>query len=135
MNANDNVVEKLAESTVYQDYEKAFSEATGLPMSLRPVESWQLPLRGKRNENPFCCLMAQKSRSCAACLQTQQKLAEGAREEAHSVVCAHGMTDTAVPVRLGDKLVGFLQTGQIFRKKPTEKQFERSAQLSAEWGV
>ena len=45
------------------------------------------------------------------------------------------MTDTAVPVRLGDKLVGFLQTGQIFRKRPTEKQFERSARLSAEWGV
>jgi AraC-like DNA-binding protein/ligand-binding sensor protein len=135
MNANDSVVEKLTESTVYQDYEKAFSETTGLPMTLRPVESWQLPLRGKRNENPFCCLMAQKSRSCAACLQTQQKLAEGARHEACSVTCPHGMTDTAVPVRLGDKLVGFLQTGQVFRRKPTEKQFERSAQLSAEWGI
>jgi len=135
MNANDNVVEKLTESTVYQDYEKAFSEATGLPMSLRPVESWQLPLRGKRNENPFCCLMAGKSRSCAACLQTQQKLAEGARQAACNITCPHGMTDTAVPIRLGDKLVGFLQTGQVFRKKPTEAQFERTVRLSAEWGV
>jgi AraC-like DNA-binding protein/ligand-binding sensor protein len=135
MTANNDVIEKLTESGVYQDYEKAFSEATGLPMSLRPVESWQLPLRGKRNENPFCGLMAQKSRSCAACLQTQQKLAETARDEAQSVVCAHGLTDTAVPVRLGDKLIGFLQTGQVFRKKPTEAQFERSAKLSAEWGV
>src|SRR5690349_16878369 len=127
MTANNDVIEKLTESGVYQDYEKAFSEATGLPMSLRPVESWQLPLRGKRNENPFCALMAQKSRSCAACLQTQQKLAETARDEAQSVICAHGLTDTAVPVRLGDKLIGFLQTGQVFRKKPTETQFERSA--------
>jgi AraC-like DNA-binding protein len=135
MNTNENVLEKLAESTVYQDYEKAFSDATGLPVALRPVESWQLPLRGKRNENPFCCLMAQKSRSCAGCLQIQQKLAEGAREEAQSITCPHGMTDTAVPVRLGDKLVGFLQTGQIFRKKPSEAQFERSAQLCADWGV
>src|SRR3989440_6120568 len=100
MTANNDVIEKLTESGVYQDYERAFSDATGLPMSLRSVESWQLPLRGKRNENPFCCLMAKKSRSCAACLQTQQKLAEGARQEPHSVVCAHGMTDTAVPVRL-----------------------------------
>src|SRR5690242_6730482 len=104
MNANDNVVEKLTASTVYQDYEKAFGEATGLPMSLRPVESWQLPFRGKRNENPFCCLMAGKSRSCAACLQTQQKLAEGARQVACSITCPHGMTDTAMPIRLGDKL-------------------------------
>jgi YesN/AraC family two-component response regulator len=38
-------------------------------------------------------------------------------------------------VRLGEKLIGFLQTGQIFRKKPTEAQFDRSAKLSAEWGV
>jgi AraC-like DNA-binding protein/ligand-binding sensor protein len=135
MNANNDVIEKLTGSAVYQDYERAFSDATGLPMSLRPVESWQLPLRGKRNENPFCCLMAQKSRSCAECLQTQQKLAEKAREEAHSVTCAHGMTDTAVPVRLGDKLIGFLQTGQVFRKKPTEAQFERTVRLSAELGV
>jgi AraC-like DNA-binding protein/ligand-binding sensor protein len=135
MNANDNVIEKLTESSVYRDYEKAFSDATGLPMSLRPVESWQLPLRGKRTESPFCCLMAQKSRSCAACLQTQQKLAEKARQEPCNVICPHGMTDTAVPVRLGDKLVGFLQTGQVFRKKPTDAQFERSAQLCAEWGV
>ena len=135
MNTNGNMLEKLTGSTVYQDYEKAFGETTGLPITLHPVESWQLPHRGKRNENPFCCLMAEKSRSCAACLQTQQKLAECAREEAQSVVCPHGMTDTAVPVRLGDKLIAFLQTGQVFRKKPSERQFERSAQLASEWGV
>jgi YesN/AraC family two-component response regulator len=46
------------------------------------------------------------------------------------------MCDTAVPVRLGDRLIGFLQTGQVFRnKKPTEAQFERVARQVAEWGV
>src|SRR5262249_49506684 len=55
--------------------------------------------------------------------------------EPQSVTCVHGMCDTAVPVRLGEKPVGFLQTGQVFRKKPTEAQFERSARLAAEWGV
>jgi YesN/AraC family two-component response regulator len=45
------------------------------------------------------------------------------------------LTDTAVPVRLGDKLIGFLQTGQVFRKKPTEAQFEKTAELATEWGV
>ena len=135
MNTNNDVVEKLTESTVYQDYEKAFSEATGLPMSLRPVESWQLPLRGKRHENPWCCMVASKSRSCAGCLQVQQKLAETAREEAQTVTCPHGLTDTAVPVRLGDRLVGFLQTGQVFRKKPSEAQFERSAKMLQEAGI
>jgi YesN/AraC family two-component response regulator len=40
-----------------------------------------------------------------------------------------------VPVRLGDKLIGFLQTGQVFRRKPTDAQFERSVKLATEWGV
>src|SRR3954452_8089035 len=133
MNANGSVIEKLTGSTIYQDYERAFSEATGLPVALRPVESWQLPHRGKRSENPFCCMMSQRSKSCAACLQTQQQLAERAKDEAQNVNCAHGLTDTAVPVRLGDKLIGFLQTGQVFRKRPTETQFNRTAQLAADW--
>lgn len=135
MNDTNDITEKLSSSQVYQDYERAFSDATGLPMTLRPVESWQLPHRGKRMENTFCAMMASKSRSCAACLQTQQKLADSAHDEARTVTCAHGLSDTAVPVRLGDRLIGFLQTGQIFRKKPNQKQFERTAQLVQEWGV
>ena len=31
--------------------------------------------------------------------------------------------------------MGFLQTGQVFRKKPTEAQFNRTAKVVAEWGV
>jgi AraC-like DNA-binding protein len=134
MNGNgNNVIEKLTGSKIYQDYERAFTDATGLPVTLRPVESWQLPHHGKRSENAFCGLMAAKSRSCAACLQTQQQLAEAARHEARTVNCVHGLSDTAVPVKLGDKLVGFLQTGQIFRKQPTTAQFERTARLAEEW--
>src|SRR5215471_5689554 len=130
-----NVIEKLANSKVYQDYERAFSEATGLPVTLQPVESWQLPHHGKRNENPFCGMMAEKSRSCASCLQLQQKLSEHAVQQPYTAICDAGMSDTAVPVRLGEKLLGFLQTGQVFRKKPTAAQFDRTAKRISEWGV
>lgn len=130
-----NVIGTLSTSKIYQDYERAFSEATGLPVALRPVESWQLPQHGKKHENPFCAMMAAKSRCCAACLRLQQELADKAQHEAHTLTCEFGLSDTAVPVRVGEKLIGFLQTGQVFRKKPTERQFERTAQLIAEWGV
>jgi YesN/AraC family two-component response regulator len=40
-----------------------------------------------------------------------------------------------VPVRLGDRLIGFLQTGQVFRKRPTEAQFRRVVKLVKEWGI
>ena len=134
-NGSKGLIEALSNSRIYQDYERAFTEATGLPVALRSVESWQLPHHGKRNESPFCDLMAQKSRACAACLQVQERLSDAASFEAQTVACPVGMCDTAVPVRLGDRLIGFLQTGQVFRKQPTPAQFDRVAKLVDEWGV
>ena len=135
MNGNKNLIEALANSKLYQEYERAFAETTGMPVCLRPVDSWQLPLHGHKNESPFCVLMTKKSRSCGVCLQIQQKLADSATHEPQTVVCFAGMSDTAVPVRLGDQVIGFLQTGQVFRKQPTAAQFERIAQLAEEWGI
>jgi AraC-like DNA-binding protein/ligand-binding sensor protein len=132
---HDPMVESLAQSPLFRDYERAFSEATGLPVALRPVESWQLPHHGQRKENPFCALMAQRSKACAACLQIQQQTAEKATRGAASVTCHFGLCDTTVPVRTGDRLVGFLQTGQVFRRKPSEAQFKRVERQAAEWGV
>lgn len=135
MQTENNLAERITASTLYCEYERAFSEATGLPLRLLPVESWQLPHHGQRKENPFCAMMAQKSRACAACLQVQQELGNTARDRANSVTCQVGMCDTAVPIKLGDKLIGFLHTGQIFRKKPNEAQFRKVAELTRQWGV
>jgi AraC-like DNA-binding protein/ligand-binding sensor protein len=129
------LIDALVTSKLYQDYERAFTEATGLPVALRPVESWQLPHHSKRGESPFCAMIAGKSKACAVCLQIQDKLVEAAMQEPATVACQAGMCDTAVPVKLGDKVVGFLQTGQVFRKKPTESQFKRVFSLTREWGL
>jgi AraC-like DNA-binding protein/ligand-binding sensor protein len=134
-NAERGLIEALSSSKIFQDYERAFTEATGLPVALRAVESWQLPHHGHRNESPFCALVLETSRACASCLQVQEKLAAAAVDEAHTVNCPAGLCDTAVPVRLGDRLIGFLQTGQVFRKPPTRIQFERTRRLVADWGV
>lgn len=130
-----NLVEAMLNSRVYQEYERAFSEATGLLVSLRPVESWRLAHHGKRNESPFCGFMSEKSRSCAACLQVQERLADMAVNGPHTTTCFAGLTDTAVPVRLGDQVVGFLQTGQVFRKPPTHTQFENALKVLESWGL
>jgi len=132
---NGLLVEMILKSKVYQDYEKAFSDATGLPLALRPLEAWQLPHHKKHNENPFCQMMSVKSKSCSAFLLVQEELSQSATTEAKTVTCAVGMCDTAVPVRLGDRLIGFLLTGQVFRKKPTPIQFERTMKLAEAWGV
>jgi AraC-like DNA-binding protein/ligand-binding sensor protein len=132
---NRGVVEALTHSKVYQEYEKAFTEATGLPVALRPAETWQLPLHGKRCESPYCALISEKSRACASCLQTQEKLAQAAANEAHTLVCPAGLSETAVPVRVGGRLIGYLLTGQVFARTPTEAQYERMVAMVKEWGV
>jgi AraC-like DNA-binding protein len=132
---SENVIDTLANSKVYKEYEKAFNDATGLPIALRGPDSWKLPHHGGRNENPFCAMMARKSRSCAACLGVQQRLAEACGNEPVTVTCPVGMCDSAVPVRLGGNRLGLLQTGQVFCKKPTETQFKRVLQLAREWGM
>lgn len=129
------LIDALVTSKIYQDYERAFTEATGLPVALRPVESWQLPHHGKRGESPFCAIVAGKSKACAVCLQVQERLLDVAKDVPATIACEAGLNDTAVPVKLGDKLVGFLQTGQVFRKNPTETQFKRVLGLAKNWGI
>ena len=132
---DNSLVETLSRSRLFQDYERAFTEATGMPVAFRPVESWQLPHHGKRNEGPFCKLMSERSQTCASCLQGQERVTVAADREPQTVFCAAGLCDTAVPVRVGERLIGFLQTGQVFQKPPTEAQFKRVARSLEERGV
>jgi AraC-like DNA-binding protein/ligand-binding sensor protein len=129
------LIEALQHSTLFQDYQRSFSEATGLPVVLRAVECWQLPFHGHRRENEFCSLIAQRSRTSACCLQVQQELADRSMEGPGTTVCPFGMTDSAVPVRVGERIVGFLQTGQVFRRRPTERQFQQVLKLARSWGL
>lgn len=135
VNTDRSLIEALSNSKVFQEYERAFTEATGMPVALRPVETWNLPHHGKRNEGPFCSLISEKSRACASCLQVQERLTQLATDEAQTVGCPNGLCDTVVPVRLGGRVIGFLQTGQVFKKRPTEGQFLKVARQVAEWGV
>ena len=132
---NKNLIERLTESSIYKEYETAFSETTGLPMKLQPIESWQLPHHNQKKENPMCELMAQKSRSCSLCLQVQQEITENAKDDSYTAQCAIGLSDTAIPVKLGDEVIGFLHTGQVFRKPPVKSRFSKTVKLMEECGI
>lgn len=133
---NKQLVEKLTRSAICRDYMRAFSTATGLPVALRPVESWQLPITdGAANKNPFCELMARSNRVCAACLEVQRKLTEKAGDRSRTVTCFAGLSDSAVPIKVGNQLIGFLQTGQIFLEQPSKFRFDQMSRKLVNWGV
>ena len=129
------IVGQLARSEIYRDYERAFRDATGLPLSLRAVEAFDLPHQGEQNENPFCALMATSNQSCAACLQLQRKVEESAGLELKTLKCFAGLCDSAVPIRVGQDLIAFLQTGQILLHKPSKREFSQAARQLLNWGV
>jgi ligand-binding sensor protein len=132
---NKQLVEKLTRSAIYRDYARAFSTATGMPLAMRAVEHWQPALRGAPNENPFCALMARSNRVCSACLEVQRKLTEKAGDRSRTVTCFAGLSDSAVPIRVGDQLIGFLQTGQVLLKQPTKFRFDQASRKLVDWGV
>lgn len=132
---NDTVLDRLTRSQIYQDYERAFSDATGLPLALSPVDDWHLAHRGRRHENPFCALLAKQNKTCAACLHTQHELSTTAREEPRTVTCFAGLWESAVPLHAGGRLVGFLRTGEVLPKKPTARDFTRVLRQLEQLGV
>lgn len=119
------VVAHLRQSEIFRNYQQAFETTTGLPLDLRAAGSFQSPLHGSKNANSFCTLMAKANKTCAACLQLQQRVEQDATAEAKTLQCFAGLSESAVPVRVGENVLGYLQTGQIFLKAPTQAGFRR----------
>ena len=128
-------MKQLKESEIFRDYEKAFRDTTGLPINLRPIEAFDLPHHGDPKESPFCVLMAQTNQSCAACLQLQKKVEEEACLEPKTLKCFAGLCDSAVPVRVGENLIAFLNTGQIMLHKPNKEMFAKTTRSLLKWGT
>ncbi|MDO8540179.1 MAG: PocR ligand-binding domain-containing protein [Opitutaceae bacterium] len=118
----------LSESAMFRDYQAAFEKATGLPLSIHPPGtdhesgSMDRPAVG----NTFCALMARTNRSCEACLALQRKLEEEAKLQPKTLKCFAGLCETAVPVRMGEGLIAFLQTGRILIESPNQRQFSKT---------
>lgn len=129
------LVARLKRSQVYRDYEHAFRETTGLPINLRPIEAFDLPHHGDPKENPFCALMATSNHSCAACLQLQKRVEEEAQLQPKTLKCFAGLCDSAVPVRVGNNLIAFLQTGQILLHAPAQADFGKATRELLKFGT
>ena len=121
--AESNVIAHLQQSQLFRDYQQAFETSLGLPLVLREAGSFRTPLQGSKRENTFCALMTQSNKTCASCLQLQQRLEAEATLQTQSLQCYAGLVETGVPIRVGNRLLGFLQTGQVFLKAPKESHF------------
>ena len=121
------LVSRLRQSGLFLEYQQAFETCTGLPLALREAGSFLTPLQGSRRVNRFCTLMTQANGTCAACLQLQQRVEDGAAHGAKTLECYAGLSESLVPVRVGNRVIGFLQTGQVFLRAPTPGRFKAAS--------
>jgi AraC-like DNA-binding protein/ligand-binding sensor protein len=132
---NKQLVEMLLRSRLFRDYESVFTKATGLPLALRPLEYWQLEHHQKTNENRFCALLAERPSTLAICLQSHAEIIKHTGITPCTETCPFGLTETAVPVRLGEETIGFLRIGQVLRRSAIQADKARAASKLKECGV
>lgn len=133
--SNKELIEALRRSKLFRSYERTFSEATGLPLALRPLEYWQLAHHGKTHENRFCALLAERPETLSVCLQAHEEMIRHTGARPHTVTCPFGLTETAVPVKLGDEVIGFLRVGQVMRRAPSRADTNKVGRTITEQGV
>jgi AraC-like DNA-binding protein/ligand-binding sensor protein len=133
--SNKQLIDMLRRSRLFRDYETVFTKATGLALALRPVDYWQLEHQGKKNENPFCALLAESPKSLAVCLESHQEMINHTGELPHTVTCPFGLTETAVPVKLGTKILGYLRIGQVLRHMPHKSDTSKVARKLKRCGI
>ena len=129
----------LSESQMYRDYERAFTEGTGLPLRLQGPGLLHIVRYARKQENSFSALMAKTDRSCtpssAQCYALQCRLEEEAQFAPRTLKGFAGMCETAVPVRVGENVIAFLHTGQVLLQRPDKVQFKQIAATLFKWGA
>jgi AraC-like DNA-binding protein/ligand-binding sensor protein len=113
-------------ASVINYYESAFRKATGVSLKLVPPGEPKERLALGESENEFCALVTRTPEGCRECLEIQRRAQRGVANRLvfQQVSCFAGLTDVAVPVVVGGQHVATLMSGQVFRRQPTERDFQ-----------
>jgi len=124
----------LSRSQIFKDYERAFSEAVGLPLNLRAHGSWSPAHHGKTDHVSFAAILARFNQARAACLRAQTDASQKLASTTRTVTWFAGLSESAVPVYVGDHILGFLETGEVMLKNPTKEHFASITRQLRAWG-
>src|SRR5438552_6892507 len=131
--SDHEVMRHLSRSQIFKEYERAFSEAMGLPLNIRGHDSWSPSHHGKEDHDSFASILARFNKARAACLKAQTG-ASHPDATTRTVTWFAGLSESAVPVYVGDHILGFLETGEVMLKNPTRKPFGGITRQLGAWG-
>jgi len=121
------VVARLEASELFVHYREAFEAATGLPLCLRASNAAPRPLAGAGATGALSRLLVNDPQCVAVLGEAQEQLARRVGAAPATAEGLAGLQQTLVPLVLGERTVGFLQTGGVFFRAPTEASFRRAA--------
>src|SRR5206468_5213982 len=132
--ADQEVMRQLSRSQIVKDYERAFSAGTGLPLNIRRHDSWSPARHGREDHDSFASILARFNKARAACLRAQTEASGESDSTTRTVTWFAGLSESAVPVYVGDHILGFLETGEVMLKNPTKKHFATITRQLRAWG-
>jgi AraC-like DNA-binding protein/ligand-binding sensor protein len=132
--SDQEVMVHLSRSQIFKDYERAFSEAMGLPLNIRAHHSWSPAHHGKTDRDSFAAILARFNQARAACLRAQTDASREPTSTTRTATWFAGLSESAVPVYVGDHILGFLETGEVMLKNPTKKHFATITRQLRAWG-
>jgi AraC-like DNA-binding protein/ligand-binding sensor protein len=111
---------ELTKSAIFRDFENAFHKLTNLPLHYIPMGSDEAVDGITEHDNPLCSHFQGDSSVCGTCAMMHERLREQGHSESYTAQCFAGLTESVVPVKLGEEVIGFLQTGQVLMQEPNE---------------
>lgn len=131
--AIDRLLEELKDSEVYKEYEDAYAEVTRMPLILRSaVPDRELDISGDKHHE-FCNFMRKHNDSCKTCLHLGEQNPEIKETLNHN--CFAGINISAVPIKVHQQVIGYLQTGEVLLEGQTSEKLKNTTKELLKWGI
>jgi len=127
--------ETLTQSSIFKKYEDAFFELTNLPLHYVPYGSDEFIDGISHHDNKLCQHFLIDTRVCNTCAMMHERLRQLSADEVHTATCFAGLTESVVPVKLGEETIGYLQTGQVLLKEPDQNEIDQLEEHLLSLGV
>lgn len=120
------IIDMIQSSSDFAALKSAYQKTFKMPLVLCHRDEEKPVMRQPDSEgNRFCQILLSRNETCEACLVHQNRVHSESLDSNNSSsrTCPHGMVDSAVPVLLNGRTIGFLRTGQVFVKAPSGNDF------------
>lgn len=129
------LVRKLVDSSIFRDYQQAFTNATGLSFWLQPLNPAHTLHVNAGCQSPLYALLAANKSIRTELFQFQNALHLKASNGPATMRSRYGINESAIPVKLGDRLIGYLHTGQVLLRRPTRFQVRKALRELRDSGI